>query len=185
MLAYSSIAHAGYALVGMVAADWRVVAFYLLSYAVINIGALSVVTVIARKGDTLTNIRDYAGIGFKSLGLATALSLFLLSLAGIPLTAGFMGKLLVFKAAWAADFKALVVIAVINSAISWYYYLKVIVVMFFADREAEVKPPRVSRPLAATLALTIIATLYLGVAPEPLLGALERFTDATPTLTAR
>jgi len=90
MLAYSSIAHAGYALVGMVAADWRAVAFYLLSYVVINLGAFGVIEVIARRGDKRTELSDYAGIGFQSLGLASALSLFMLSLAGIPLTAWFM-----------------------------------------------------------------------------------------------
>src|SRR5262245_45418558 len=126
MLAYSSIAHAGYALVGVVAHEWKSVAFYLLSYVVINIGAFAVIEVIARRGDKRTEIADYAGIGFQSIGLATALSLFLLSLAGVPLTAGFVGKLLVFKAAWAAGsaggpmiwglsgLHALVVIAVIN-----------------------------------------------------------------------
>src|SRR5713226_4994562 len=125
MLAYSSIAHAGYALIGVVAYDWRAVAFYLLSYVLINIGAFGIIELIARRGDKRVEITDYAGIGFQSLGLSSALSLFLLSLAGIPLTGGFMAKLLVFKSAWSAGFHALVVIAVINSAISWYYYLRV------------------------------------------------------------
>lgn len=174
LIAYSSIAHAGYALVGIVASDWEAVAFYMLSYGVINIGALAVVEVIARKGDKHTEIDDYAGIGFKSIGLAASLSLFMLSLAGIPLTAGFMGKLLVFKSAWAAGFPALVVIAVINSAISWYYYLRVVVVMFFAAPAPGYTAPPVARPLAAALALAIIATLYLGILPDRVLDALER-----------
>jgi NADH-quinone oxidoreductase subunit N len=176
MLAYSSIAHAGYALVGMVANDWRSVAFYLLSYAVINIGAFAVVEALARRGDKSTEISDYVGIGFQSLGLATALSLFLLSLAGIPLTAGFMGKLLVFKSAWGAGFHTLVIIGVINSAISWYFYLRVIVVMFFSEPAVGFKPPSVSRPLAAALVLAILGTFYLGIAPDSVLGALERAT---------
>src|SRR6185369_10749100 len=153
MLAYSSIAHAGYALVGIVARDWQSVAFYMLCYVVINLGAFAVIEVIARRGDKRTEISDYAGIGFQSLGLATALSLFLLSLAGIPLTAGFMSKLLVFKSAWAAGFHALVIIGVINSAISWYFYLRVIVAMFFAEPAAGFKKPAVSRSLVAALAL--------------------------------
>ncbi|HEY7546810.1 MAG TPA: NADH-quinone oxidoreductase subunit N [Blastocatellia bacterium] len=177
MLAYSSIAHAGYAMVGMAAADWKAVAFYLLSYVVINLGAFGVIEVIARRGDKQTEIADYSGIGFRSLGLATTLSLFLLSLAGIPLTAGFMGKLLVFKSAWASGFHALVVIGVVNSAISWYYYLRVVVVMFFSEPETEFKAPRVARSLIAALLLAIIGTLYLGVMPGRVLRALDSATD--------
>jgi NADH-quinone oxidoreductase subunit N len=184
MLAYSSIAHAGYALVGLVAMDWRSVAFYLLCYVVINIGAFAVIEVIARRGDKRTEISDYAGIGFQSLGLATALSLFLLSLAGIPLTAGFMAKLLVFKSAWAAGSQTnnsmlhwLVVIGVINSAISWYYYLRVIVAMFFAEPAIGFKAPAVARSLVAALVLTILGTLYLGILPGSVLDALDQVSS--------
>jgi NADH-quinone oxidoreductase subunit N len=173
MLAYSSIAHAGYALVGLVAGDWRSVAFYMLGYVVINLGAFGVVQIIARKGDQCTRLTDYAGIGFKSLGLASALSLFLLSLAGIPATAGFIGKLLVFKSAWGAGFHTLVVIAVINSAISWYYYLRVVVLMFFSEGAAEFSKPRVSATISAVLVLTILATLYLGIIPDRVLSLLD------------
>jgi NADH-quinone oxidoreductase subunit N len=182
MLAYSSIAHAGYALVGMVASDWRAVAFYLLSYVVINLGAFAVIEVIARRGDKRTEISDYAGIGFQSIGLATALSLFLLSLAGIPLTAGFMAKLLVFKSAWSAGFHALVVIGVINSAISWYYYLRVIVAMFFAEPKAGFKRPVVAWSMAAALTLSILATFYLGILPGRVLSALEGARDHVTTV---
>jgi NADH-quinone oxidoreductase subunit N len=173
MLAYSSIAHAGYILIGLLAADWRAVAFYLLSYVAINIGAFAVIEIIARKGDKRTMIADYAGIGFKSLGLASALSLFLLSLAGIPLTGGFMAKLLVFKSAWGAGFHWLIVIAVINSAISWYYYLRVIVAMFFSEPAAAYEPPRVARSLGAALVLMALATFYLGILPGRVLSKLE------------
>lgn len=173
MLAYSSIAHAGYALVGLVAGSWQAVAFYLLCYVVINLGAFAVIEVMARRGDKRTEISDYAGIGFQSLGLATALSLFLLSLAGIPLTAGFMGKLLVFKSAWSAGFHWLVVIGVINSAISWYFYLRVIVAMFFAEPATDFKKPVVSRSLVAALVLAILGTLYLGILPGRVLEALD------------
>lgn len=179
MLAYSSIAHAGYALVGLAAGDWKAVAFYMLCYVVINIGAFGIIELLARKGDKRTQISDYAGIGFKSLGLASALSLFLLSLAGIPLTAGFMSKLLVFKSAWALGatndlFYYAVVIGVINSAISWYYYLRVIVVMFFAEGASDYQAPRLSRSLAAALVLAILGTFYLGVLPGSVLNVLER-----------
>jgi NADH-quinone oxidoreductase subunit N len=174
MLAYSSIAHAGYALVGLVAGDWRAVAFYLISYVVINIGAFAIIELMARKGDKRIEIADYAGVGFQSLGLASALSLFLLSLAGIPLTAGFMAKLLVFKSAWGAGLHGLVIIGVVNSAISWYYYLRVIVVMFFSEPAKGFVRPTVARSLGAALVIMVLATLYLGILPGRVLSSLER-----------
>jgi len=177
MLAYSSIAHAGYALVGLVANDWRAVAFYLLSYVLINLGAFGIIEVMARRGDKRVEISDYAGIGFQSLGLASALSLFLLSLAGLPLTGGFMAKLLVFKSAWAGGFHALVIIGVINSAISWYYYLRVIVAMFFAEPAMGFKRPAMARSMIAALALALLGTLYLGILPGRVLDTLERARD--------
>jgi NADH-quinone oxidoreductase subunit N len=177
MLAYSSIAHAGYALVGMVAGDWRAVAFYLLSYVLINIGAFGIIALIARRGDKSVEISDYAGIGFLSPVLSSILSLFLLGLAGLPLTGGFMAKLLVFKSAWAGGFHVLVIIAVVNSAISWFYYLRVIVAMFFAEPAAGFKPPVVARSMAAALALTVLGTLYLGIFPGRVLDVLERARD--------
>jgi NADH-quinone oxidoreductase subunit N len=181
MLAYSSIAHAGYALVGIVALDWRSVAFYMLSYVVINIGAFAIVEVMARRGDQNTDIADYSGIGFQSIGLASMLSLFMLSLAGLPPTAGFMGKFLVFKSAWVAGSVAgnsllhvLVVVGVINSAISWYYYLRVVVAMFFREPLAGFKPPALARSMVAALALAVIGTIYLGILPDRVLEALDR-----------
>ena len=177
MLAYSSIAHAGYALIGVVAGDWRAVVFYLLSYVLINLGAFGIIELIARQGDKRLEISDYSGIGFKSLGLASALSLFLLSLAGIPLTGGFVAKLLVFKSAWAAGFHGLVVIAVINSAISWYYYLRVIVAMFFAEPTTAFKAPRLARSMAAAIVLALLGTFYLGILPGRVLDTLERAKD--------
>src|SRR5688572_12873617 len=126
MLAYSSIAHAGYALIGAIAAGAAsdpaqrnraitAVMFYLLTYAVMNIGAFAVVQLIARSGDRRTSMEDYSGIGFQSPVLAFSLSLFMLSLLGMPLTAGFMGKIMVFGAA-IEKFYPLVVIGVLNTA---------------------------------------------------------------------
>src|SRR5947207_1018460 len=133
LLAYSSIAHAGYALVGFVAAGaattpedrgaaLSAVAFYLLTYAVMNMGAFAVVTLIARRGDQQTNVDDYNGIGFVSPVLAFSLSIFLLSLLGMPPTAGFIGKVFVFTAAVKQGYLWLVVIGVLNTAVSAYYY---------------------------------------------------------------
>ena len=183
MLAYSSIAHAGYALVGFVAAgaasdpDHRsaalaAVAFYLLSYAVMNMGAFAIVTLIARKGDRDCNVEDYNGIGFASPLLAFSLSLFLLSLLGMPPTAGFMGKLMVFSAALREGYSWLVVVGVLNSAVSAYYYLRLIIVMFFRERQTSWDVPRVPVAIAIALLVTITATLYLGIFPNRLLSAL-------------
>src|SRR5436190_67586 len=141
MLAYSSIAHAGYALVGFIAAGaaatvedrgaaLSAVAFYLLTYAVMNMGAFAVVTLIARRGDQRTSVDDYNGIGLASPVLAFSLSLFLLSLLGMPLTAGFMGKIVVFGAALQQGYVWLVVIGVLNTAVSAYYYLRLIILIF-------------------------------------------------------
>src|SRR5882762_9554368 len=164
LLAYSSIAHAGYALVGFVAAGaaadagtrsaaLTAVAFYLLTYALMNMGAFAVVTLIARSGDRRTEVEDYNGIGFISPGLAFSLSLFLLSLLGMPLTAGFIGKLVVFSAALRQGYLWLVVIGVLNAAVSAYYYLRLIVVMFFRERLTPWAAPRV--PASAVLVLVI------------------------------
>lgn len=184
MLAYSSIAHAGYALVGFIAAgaatdsDGRnaaitSVTFYLLTYAVMNIGAFVVVTLIARSGDRRTEVEDYNGIGFQSPVLAFSLALFLLSLLGMPLTAGFMGKILVFREAVRQGYVGLVVIAVINTAISAYYYLRLIIVMFFRERSTAWTAPRIPASAALALVLTILGVIYLGLFPSRVIDALQ------------
>ncbi|HWS54431.1 MAG TPA: NADH-quinone oxidoreductase subunit N [Pyrinomonadaceae bacterium] len=181
MLAYSSIAHAGYALVGFVAAGYAAddrrpdavaaVVFYLLVYAVMNLGAFAVVTLVARSGDRRTDVEDYRGIGFRSPALSLTLSLFLLSLIGVPLTAGFMGKVMVFSEALAQGLYWLVVIGVVNSAISVYYYLRLVVVMFFRERTTEWRAPRIPASMAVVLVLTVLGVLYLGVFPGPVVDA--------------
>jgi NADH-quinone oxidoreductase subunit N len=184
MLAYSSIAHAGYALVGFIAAgaatdiDGRnaaitSVTFYLLTYAVMNIGAFAVVTLIARNGDRRTEVEDYNGIGFQSPVLAFSLALFLLSLLGMPLTAGFMGKIVVFREAVRQGYVGLVVIAVINTAVSAYYYLRLIIVMFFRERSTAWTAPRIPASAAVALVLTILGVFYLGMFPGRVIDALQ------------
>jgi NADH-quinone oxidoreductase subunit N len=184
MLAYSSIAHAGYALVGFVAAGAAAdiaqrnaaiaaVNFYLLTYAVMNIGVFAVVQLIARAGDRRTEFEDYNGIGFQSPVLAFALSLFLLSLLGMPLTAGFMGKVMVFRAAIDQHYYGLVVIGVLNTAISAYYYLRLIILMFFRDRTTAWTPPPIPASIGLALALTAIGVFYLGLFPGRLINALQ------------
>lgn len=175
MLAYSSIAHAGYVLVGFVTGKWEPVAFYMLTYTVMNLGAFAVIQMLARAGDEKTEIADYAGIGFETPGLSFLLAIFLLSLAGIPPTAGFMGKFYVFKEAWdsAPALRWLVVAAVINSIISVYYYLYPLVVMFFRPAPERFVKPRISAPVAVALALTLIATFWLGILPNGIFGLLK------------
>ena len=188
MLAYSSIAHAGYALVGVVAAGAATdpahrnsaisaVIFYLLIYAVMNIGAFAVVQLIARSGDRRTSVEDYSGIGFDSPVLASALALFLLSLFGMPLTAGFMGKVMVFGEAIHQKYYGLVVLAVLNTAISAYYYLRLIIVMFFRERITAWSSPKIPASVAVALAITIIGVFYLGLFPGRIINALQTRLD--------
>jgi NADH-quinone oxidoreductase subunit N len=185
MLAYSSIAHAGYALVGFVAAGAATdpeqrsaaltsVAFYLLTYTVMNMGAFAIVTLIARGNDRHTAIEDYNGLGSLSPVLAFSLSLFMLSLLGMPLTAGFMGKLMVFSSAVRQGYLWLVVIGVLNSAVSAYYYLRLIIVMFFRERTAPWDAPRVPVSLALALVITVVGVLYLGLFPGRVINAFSR-----------
>ena len=177
MLAYSSISHAGYALVGFLGAGVATtvaardeaisaVAFYMLTYAVTNLGAFAVVTLLAQKNDRRTEFEDYNGIGFKSPILAFTLSLFMLSLLGLPLTAGFIGKVLVFRPALQTGdtlLTVLVIIAVINSAISAYYYLRLIVVMFFKERTTDWTAPKIPIALNVVLIITVLGVFYLGL----------------------
>jgi NADH-quinone oxidoreductase subunit N len=202
MLAYSSIAHAGYALVGFIAAgassdlDQRnnalaAVAFYLLTYAVMNLGAFAVMTLIARGNDRRTEVEDYNGIGFRAPALAFTLSLFLLSLFGMPLTAGFMGKIFVFSAAINAGvatqnsiYYALVVVGVLNTAISAYYYLRLIIVMFFRERTTEWNAPRVPASITVALIITVLGVFYLGLFPGRVFNAFQT-KPVTVTATSR
>jgi NADH-quinone oxidoreductase subunit N len=196
MLAYSSIAHAGYALVGFVAAGaasdasrrteaLAAVAFYMLTYAVMNLGAFAVVTMIARTGDRRTEVEDYNGIGFRAPVLSFALSLFLLSMLGLPLTAGFMGKIMVFRSALDMGYYALVIIGVINTAVSAYYYLRLIIVMFFRERTTEWSAPTVPVSIAVALVITVLGTFYLGLFPGRILDAFRKPPASAPVRVSR
>ncbi len=189
MLAYSSIAHAGYALVGFVGAGMArtdqardeaiaAVAFYMLTYAVTNLGAFAIVTLLSQKNDRRTEFEDYNGIGFKSPVLSFSLSIFMLSLLGLPLTAGFMGKILVFRPALEAGntlITVLVVVAVVNTAISAYYYLRLIVVMFFRERTTLWLEPRLPVSMAAALIIAVLGVLYFGIFSD---RVIEKFNQS-------
>ena len=191
MLAYSSIAHAGYTLVGFVGAGAAktaaardeaiaAVAFYMLTYAITNLGAFAIVTLVGQKNDRRAEFEDYNGIGFRSPVISFTLSLFMLSLLGLPLTAGFMGKVLVLKPALAAGntlLAAVVVVAVINTAISAYYYLRLVVVMFFRDRTTEWIEPRMPAGFAAALLIMVIGVFYLGIFSDSII---QKFSQPAP-----
>ncbi|MEP6848559.1 MAG: NADH-quinone oxidoreductase subunit N [Acidobacteriota bacterium] len=196
MLAYSSIAHAGYALVGFIGAgaaktvearDAAIasVAFYMLTYAVTNLGAFAVVSLLAQKNDRRAEFDDYNGIGFKSPVLSFALSLFMLSLLGLPLTAGFLGKVLVFRPALEANeplLTALVVVAVVNTAISAYFYLRLIVVMFFRERTSDWHEPKMPLGLSAALLIAVIGVFYFGIFAS---SVIDKFSRSMPAAQAQ
>lgn len=178
MLAYSSIAHAGYILVGVAAASTagvKAVLFYLMAYAFMNIGAFAVIAVLERRGAVGSAIDDYVGLSKHQPFLALAMALFMFSLTGIPPFVGFWGKLYVFSAAVQADMSWLAVVGVINSAISAFYYVGVVVQMYMrqpADVEvpAEAASINLTGPITVTLVAAIFVTVVLGVWPTPLVN---------------
>jgi len=177
LLAYSSIAHAGYMLVAFAAIPelgTSAVMFYAAAYAAMNVGAFAVVSHFANSGERYVTVKDYAGLGRRSPVLAGALALFLISLIGIPITGGFFAKFYVFRAAMQSNLVGLTIIGVINSAVGAYYYLKLIVMMYMREATEEVPVLPIPASLAAALAITLAATIYLGVAPDPVLGYAQR-----------
>ena len=168
LLAYSSIAHAGYILVAFAAGQQVGISaamFYAASYAAMNVGAFAVVSHFASAGEKYVTLDDYAGLGRRSPLLAAILTIFLLSLIGIPVTGGFFAKFYVFSAALQSNLVWLTIIGVINSAIAAYYYLRVIVYMYMRDERSEAPVARIPMGLGFGLAISLIATIYLGVLP--------------------
>jgi NADH-quinone oxidoreductase subunit N len=187
MLAYSSIGHAGYILMGLVAigaesalqgGDLRGAAgelyrfgstsvlIYLLVYTFTNVGAFAIVAALRRSDRSGERGADFAGLGRSNPLLAFAMLIFLLSLAGIPATAGFIGKWYLFGAAVRADYAWLAVVAVLMSVVSAYYYLRIVVAMYMTEPAGE-GPSRVSPALAGTLAVALFFTLLIGLYPQP------------------
>lgn len=172
MLAYSSIAHAGYALVGMVAANEIGVSgilFYMAAYTFMNIGAFAVLVLAGKKGEENLTLEGMAGFGYKRPFLGVAMSLFLVSLMGIPPTAGFSGKFYIFAGAVNAGYIWLAVIGVLNSAVSLYYYLRVMVYMYFKDPTEDFGWVRMHAGAVISIVLAIIGVLYLGIIPGPIM----------------
>jgi NADH-quinone oxidoreductase subunit N len=178
MLAYSSIAHAGYVLVAVAAhSDTGAAAamFYLAAYALTNIGAFAVVTYFARKGEKYVAIDDFAGLAQRQPMMAAMMTIFLLSLIGVPLTGGFFGKFYIFKAALDANLLWLTVLGLLNSAVAAYYYLYILVVMYMKEPGESVENlPPVGFGLKLAVLASAIGTLILGIFPSLVLDFASR-----------
>jgi NADH-quinone oxidoreductase subunit N len=178
MLAYSSIAHAGYILVALTArsdAGTAAAMFYLAAYAFMNLGAFAVVSHLSGKGERYLSVSDFAGLGQKQPFAAAMLTIFLLSLLGVPLTGGFFGKFYIFKAAMESHLVWLTVLGLLNSAVGAYYYLQVLVMMYMHEpgpATAEVEP--LSPGLSVALVLSALGTLFLGIFPNWVLEFADR-----------
>ncbi|MGC9022975.1 MAG: NADH-quinone oxidoreductase subunit N, partial [Dissulfurimicrobium sp.] len=171
MLAYSSIAHAGYMALGILAGndEGRMgVLFYLLSYALMNIGAFGVLYIIDGNERGAQTLEDYRGLGYKYPGLSFLMSLFLVSMAGLPPTAGFFAKFYVFSAVIKNGYLLLAALGILTSAIGAYYYLRVLYILYMKEPAREVSAGAVALPSMLVLVVAAIGVLYLGVLPEGL-----------------
>ncbi|HTK31198.1 MAG TPA: NADH-quinone oxidoreductase subunit N [Candidatus Saccharimonadaceae bacterium] len=177
MLAYSSIAHAGYVLVAVVAGGPQgasAALFYLAVYSVMNLGAFGVLTLLGRGHDERVNVSDLNGLGFRHPLLGIALTLFMLSLGGIPPTAGFMGKVYLFGVALRAGLVPLVIIGVLNSVVSVFYYLRVTVALYMDEPKSEPTQVNWAAPAVVALLASLALTLWWGVAAHDLLMQAQR-----------
>jgi NADH-quinone oxidoreductase subunit N len=175
MLAYSSIANAGYALLGVLGfrTEWGLwgILVYLLAYTFMNFGAFTLVILLESKGYAAESVSDFNGLARRSMPAAVVMLLFLLSLAGIPPTAGFIGKYYLFSAAMKAGYAWLAVLAVVMSAVSLFYYFRIAAAMFFTEGSAAKLSS--SYALAAVIAICAVGTLAIGVLPQPFLSVLK------------
>ncbi len=183
MLAYSAIANAGYVMVGMAAAGSAgaggSILYYLLAYAFTNLGAFAVVVALDRRDGAGDNISDYRGLAARHPGLAAVMAIFMLSLTGVPPLAGFVGKFYVFSAALDAGLVWLVIIAVLNSVISAYYYVGVIVAMYMREGSATSAEAFIRPALTATLIIAAAGTVLIGLFPQPcVMAAANAFASA-------
>jgi NADH-quinone oxidoreductase subunit N len=192
LLAYSSIAHAGYLLVAFAMTNSEnsvggisAAMFYTAAYAAMNVGAFAVVSHFANAGERYVTMEDYEGLGRTSPLLAATLTVFLLSLIGIPMTGGFFAKFYVFSAAVKANLIWLTLIGVVNSAIGAYYYLRIMVVMYMREARKQVPVAPIPLGLGLALAVSVVATLYLGILPNRILQyAQQSAQELLPQTTA-
>jgi NADH-quinone oxidoreductase subunit N len=169
LLAYSSIAHAGYLLIGLVTGTlegYAAVLFYLVAYTFMNLGAFGVVVALAHQGHDCERVESFAGLARRRPGLAAMMTLFMISLAGIPGTAGFIAKFAIFSAAVQADLIWLTILAVVMSVVSVYYYLRVPVLMYMRDPGEEPHRSEISSFEGVVLVVCAFAVVFLGVFPN-------------------
>ena len=173
MLAYSSIAHGGYLLVGLVAANQvgkAAILFYLLGYSVTNLAAFGVIALLGTRDRDNDELRDFAGLWHSHPSLAALMTVCLLSLGGLPPTVGFIGKWYIFTAAVSAGYYWLAIIGMLTSVVSVFFYLRVVVMMYMSDRTGAPLPARVTLIGMAALTLSIAAIFFLGVLPAPVMN---------------
>jgi NADH-quinone oxidoreductase subunit N len=177
MLAYSSVAHAGYLLVALVAAPQvatEAVLFYLVAYAAVNLGGFGALASMAKAGKEPLSLGDLAGLADRHPAVAAAMTVFLISLTGVPVSAGFVGKFYLFGAAVNAGFTKVAVVGVLMSAVSAYYYLRVVVAMYMREPMRDVSWPAPSPAASLALAVSVAVVLALGVYPAPVLELARR-----------
>ena len=177
MLAYSSIAHAGYMIIGLAAGNYEGLAgiiFYLAAYTFMNLGAFGIVALIEGKDEANLDINSYAGLGSRNPMLAAMLSIFMFSLAGIPPFAGFFGKYYVFISAIKAHLTWLAIVGVVSSVISVYFYLRIVVLMYFKEPESDFKIEFSNTGLLAVV-LSVLFVIMLGLAPGSLIDLISSY----------
>ncbi|MEZ5292234.1 MAG: NADH-quinone oxidoreductase subunit N [Vicinamibacterales bacterium] len=177
MLAYSSIAHAGYLMVAIIAGNdigKASLLFYLAAYAVTNVGAFGIIALLGSRERANDELRDYAGLAKSHPGIAALMTVFLLSLGGFPPTAGFIAKWYTFSAAVSQGYYWLAIIGVLSSVVSVYFYLRIVVMMYMSERDARPVPPPVGRVALAGLVASVAAVLYLGVLPAGVIAWAEQ-----------
>ena len=180
MLAYSSIAHAGFLLAGVIAlnkAGLEASIFYLFAYGVATVGAFAVVTLVRDSGGEVTDLNRWKGLGKRSPWVAATFAGFLLAFAGIPLTSGFIGKFSIFSAAYENGAKGVVIAGVLASAVAAFFYIRVIVLMFFTDPIQDGTSIEIPSILTRTaISSSIVLTILLGIYPAPLLTMITNFS---------
>jgi NADH-quinone oxidoreductase subunit N len=178
MLAYSSVGHAGYILMGTLAGNStgsrgvEAMLFYLVAYSLTNLAAFAVLITLEQRGESAWSLDSFAGLWERQPWLAVAMGICMFSLAGMPLTAGFVGKFYVFAAAWQAGLIWLTVVGVVTSAISAFFYLRIVVQMFMRSPAAGVRPV-IDRGLDIGIAIATIGILVFGIIPTPIVDLVQ------------
>ena len=179
LLAYSAIAHAGYALIGLAVGNPAGVLVYLICYLLMTIGSFGVVVAMGKHGDEISDLDDFAGLSQRHPALAAVMALFMFALTGLPPTIGFAGKFYLFQAAVENGWTWLALVGILGSLISVAYYFRVVWIMYFGTTESEYEPPAIPYNVTAVLAVTGFSVLYLGIFPGSII-ALARQTLGLP-----